>query len=85
LPTGREVEDKKEVELARFDYGAVETETADYGFGVGGGVLTTRDGTCVTRCFGAGFFLGFLISRLRASLFPMPSSLPQVVAFEKHL
>jgi hypothetical protein len=63
---------------------AVELEAADYGFGAGG-VFTTRDGTCVTRCFGAGFFLGFLISRLRASLFPMPSSLPQVVPFEKRL
>jgi hypothetical protein len=53
-------------------------KSVSQGFGVGG-LLTVCAGACVTWCFGAGFFLGFLISRLRASLFPMPNSLPQVV------
>jgi hypothetical protein len=31
-----------------------------------------------TTCFGGSFFFGFLTSRLRASLFPMADSLPQL-------
>jgi hypothetical protein len=57
--------------------GRPDHQTDNQGFG-SGGLFTTCVGTCVTWYFGAGFFLGFLISRLPLSLFPMTQSLPQV-------
>jgi hypothetical protein len=47
------------------------------GVGAGGVYMTLLTGW-FTTCFGGSFFFGFLISRLRASLFPMADSLPQV-------
>jgi hypothetical protein len=48
-------------------------QLANYGFTIVGLLMTYVEG-CVS--FGGAFFLGFLVSRLRASLFPMLSSLP---------
>lgn len=57
-------------------------EAANQGLEVGGlgagGVYRTRVTGWFTTCFGGFFFFGFLTSRLRASLFPMADSLPQV-------
>jgi hypothetical protein len=63
------------IKLAKDSLPEGDAAAANYGFTVVGLFTLYVEGGL---SFGGAFFLGFLTSRLRASLFPMANSLPQV-------